>query len=154
MQVSKTYLAERGEEAKWSHVTLISRVESTFEGSNLSGKVSEQKEGDSERSSSCKKLRRQSSTTTTTSLKLPRTSKLEHLASLFLRSPPSPSSLSLRSTREGGKKLSSNKVGRGSEGGGGGAGLPVRRFGSCTQTRTAASLSIHTSLAGEGRSEH
>ena len=28
--------------------------------------------------------------------------------------------------------------------------MPVRRFGSCTQTRTAASLSIHTSLAGEG----
>ena len=55
MQVSKTYLAGRGEEeAKWSHVTLISRVELTFEGSNLSGKVSEKKEGNSETSSSCK----------------------------------------------------------------------------------------------------
>ena len=98
MQVSKTYLAERGEEAKWSHVTLISRVELTFEGSNLSGKVSEQKEGDSETSSSCKKLLRQSSTTTTTtSLKLPRTSKLEHLASPSLSSSAVP--LSLR--REG-----------------------------------------------------
>ena len=97
MQVSKTYLAERGEEAKWSHVTLISRVELTFEGSNLSGKVSEQKEENSETSSSCKKLLRQSSTTTTTSLKLPRTSKLEHLASLFLSSSAVP--LSLR--REG-----------------------------------------------------